>query len=70
MRYTWGMHQHLRRIWRRRPRRVDVEIVAYPHVTPERPQSTPADPTAPRAYKPEPVDQDAPGWGPAPFKHA
>jgi hypothetical protein len=34
MHYSWGMHQYLRRLWRRRatPARVTVRVQSYPRV--------------------------------------
>lgn len=73
IRYTWGMHSYLRRLLRRRPRKTaTVRIVIESNADAARESLDGfagwADPTRPLAYRPEPVDQDAPGWGPAPFR--
>lgn len=65
MRYTWGMHQYLRRLWRQRPPRVRVEVEH--EATLVAPLLRPARKGEPLPYQPEPIDQDAPGWGPRPF---
>lgn len=72
MRYTWGMHQYLRRLLKRRRRPpVRIEITAARPGPAERALRQFADPSAPLAYRVEPTDQEQPGWGPAPYrKHA
>lgn len=64
LRYTWGMHQYLRRLWRRHKRAHTIDVTITVDTTEfDRAMRYVADASLPTAYDDRPADDgDMPGW--------